>query len=1048
MEWKMLSESKKLFPHWLDKSKDSNFSKHLSILENQQRDMRHKIKTVDWSRLLNKPLQIHKTQTEPHKWEMEFLINVPRLKTVKIYKNPTIVNNQVVNSYIVINGYYVDGDFYENHNTQITNLGSSASDGTYIESEIRVSDDYDNKIIGEEGKYYHDMGTDKYYKYENSIFSEVDEIYVPKTSEIHSASFIDNYSHFYKHIIFEDNSNSTTIMKLVHDSDGNQKYKTVFDYSENGDTENNGKYELHIVEKQNNPVLYYNISDEKYYNLIDGEFEEADENNINIILDAEDNITSPIPLIETEDITPIISDDKYVIEVYTWNDYHFLKGFPEIDFIDYNHNNIIDEDERTYDNLQIEIEKINDIEYLTFRVHQHNIKLIEVLENEVPIHIADFMIENYDEDEEKFVERKNTYFTHIYNKDNNIPSNFIKDTSNIQQANLQDDEYVYRLPITEDDKIYDENNNYELKNNYDLKVTYYDSLHPYDSYYDKILTKRYVCEDSIFYHDISLDMLGTFYNVPRHVFLQTPPYETYDEKIEYYSNTYPTFCNTLTEDDYHYQKRLEYYINNYNKIYFPVLELWKYFHIDSDLINRKVILAEQNYSYLRTLDPEENKYINELSKNKLESFYLNYDYDFEEEINLQKPKLKSTITSEDYLHSVNGILVDENNNYIKDSNGVLVRTEYDYDCIENDSGTKEYIIHYENASKKIQWYNSKENQTIQQIKLTDGINVVPNTKYRFRFCVKEYPNKDLNLRIVYKSNEGNIREVEETTPERKDYDELVDEYNELRYSDYEKEWGVECEYICTDILTLPNAQKIEIYLESEDSFKISDISLQRITINHYDSEYMTTPTDYNSCVYDLYADYNAIPSNIKYENLTAFNKVLNRSLPLSKIGYFNFMIGDGIGENMKITDNIEIYVDDLMNVESGIIDAPNHMEINTINSNTNFYEHTYRFNRYVKKGDYEIIIKPYITNEDDLLSDFNIDITMLVFTENNTSKYETITINNFTNIENNEENSYFRIPFENKSDNSLEIRLYRNDAFKFKDFKLIRKSPLTMEELK
>ena len=58
MEWNMLDESKKLYPHWLDKNSNSNFSKHLEILNNQQRDIRHKIKSVDWARLLNKPLKI------------------------------------------------------------------------------------------------------------------------------------------------------------------------------------------------------------------------------------------------------------------------------------------------------------------------------------------------------------------------------------------------------------------------------------------------------------------------------------------------------------------------------------------------------------------------------------------------------------------------------------------------------------------------------------------------------------------------------------------------------------------------------------------------------------------------------------------------------------------------------------------------------------------------------------------------------------------------------------------------------------------------------
>ena len=117
MEWDMLKESKKLYPHWIDKRNDSNFTKHLKILNHQQIDMRHKLKCVEWSRLLDKPLQIHKIQTEPHKWKIEFESHVRRLKKINIYKNPIIVNNEIVDNLNVIYGYYNNGVFYENHHT-------------------------------------------------------------------------------------------------------------------------------------------------------------------------------------------------------------------------------------------------------------------------------------------------------------------------------------------------------------------------------------------------------------------------------------------------------------------------------------------------------------------------------------------------------------------------------------------------------------------------------------------------------------------------------------------------------------------------------------------------------------------------------------------------------------------------------------------------------------------------------------------------------------------------------------------------------------------
>lgn len=1072
MEWNMLRESKKLYPHWLDKNENSNFSKHLDILNNQQRDIRHKIRSVDWARLLNKPLKIHKVQNEPYKYEIEFEVNVPRLKQVNIYKNPTIVNNRVVNSYEVINGYLHGGVFYENHVTEITNIENTETE-TYGESQIQVSDNYNNIIPNEEGKYYFDLISEKYYIYGNNSFSEVSEEDIPQTSLVHSESFIDNYSHFFRHIIYEDEHNEVIINKYVLDSEGNQEYKRRLSYSDDRYLEDNGKYELCLSDENGNPTLFYNTTTEKYCTFEDGEYVELDDSVvkwldynpsltgeyfywndetvdgfIEVVFGTDDEFHwifakddgkstySRIPLIETEDITPLVSNDKYVLEVYTWNDYHFLKGFPEIDFIDYNNNNIIDTDERTYDNLIIELEEIANKEYLTFRIHQYGIKLIEIFKDDIPIHTADFIIEKYDSETGQI----NSNFAHMYYSDND--EYFMKDTRIIEEANLDVDEYVYRLPINEEDKIYDGNGNFELKNKYDLQVTYYDATHPYDSEYDKILRKTYVCEDSIFYHDVSLDVLGVLYNVPRHVFRQ-PNLETYDEQLDFYSKTYPKFSNTLTEDDYHYQKRLEYYINNYDKIYFPCLEMWKYFHIDFELINRKVIVAEQNYSYLRTLDAWEDKYINELGKNKLESSYLNYEHPFQEEANLQKPRLKAIISPNDFVNSKNGILVDENDNYIKDINGTPVRIEYDYYINDND----EYVIRYKTASRRIQWYIAEEKNNQYQLKLTDSLKVVPNTRYQLRFCVKEY-NDELNLKIIYKNNDGDVREVEEKTLVRNDCDDSQ-EYNELIYSNYKNDWGIECEYLCNDFSILSTAQNVELCIESKSAFKISDITLQRITINHFDTEYMKTKTDYNSCVYDLYADYNQIPSNIKYDNLNIFNQVLNRSLPLTKVGYFNFVLENTNNfEDMNLDTEINISMDNLLDVESGILTAQDNANITQVNSTTGKYQHTYRFNKYIRKGEYEIIIKPFYEIETNIIEDFNIDITMLVFNDDNTSEYETLTISDFEEyLTSDDENYYYKIPFLNESDNSLDIRIYRDDAFQFKDFKLIRKAPLTMEEI-
>lgn len=1054
----MLEESKKLYPHWLDKSDNSNLTKHLKIVNNQQRDIRHKLKSIEWSRLLNKPLQIHKTQTEPYKWKIEFEAYVPQLKEVNIYKNPTIVNNKVLNNYKVIKGYLDNNNFYSTVTKEIVDSSYELDEENhvFVEDDYEFLNRYDDLIIGEQDQYYYDLLSKKYYKFSNGSYLEVSEDEVPQTSLIYSESFIDNHSRYFRHIVYDDNIRESIIYKYVIDQENNKQYKTKLSYNQS-EFNDNGKYEL---TNSDDISLYYDITVKKYcvYDDNKNQFVEIDDENIIFVNNSnqilsngnyyifteldENSNGSRIPLIESEDITPIISNDKYVLEVYTWDDFHFLKGFPEIDFIDYNNNNIIDVDERTYDNLSIEYETVFDKEYLTFRVHQYGIKLIEIFKDNKPIHKADFVVEKLGFSNKSI----NTNFAHVYNYNDNLVYYPFKDTDSLEEIKLDVDEYVWRLPLTEEDKIFDEKGEFtgELKNKYDIEVTYYTNpSKPYDSEYDKILRKTYVCEDSIFYHDVSLDMIGVLFNVPRHSFIQIPSLKNVEEEIDYYNHTYPKYCNSLNEDDYHYQKRLEYYITNYNKIYFPCLELWKYFNIDSELVNRKVILSEQNYSYMRNLESDEDKYINELGLNKAQSFYANNNYVSEEErsvINI--PKLKAHISEYEFKHSRNGVLIDDEGNYIKDTLGNNVRIDYDYYVNEEE----QYVIKYESVSKTFYWYNTKQllnskNIPYYQIILTDALSVVPNTRYQLRFCVKEYPNKDINLKLIYKNRKGDIREVVENVPIRKDYDENINENNELIYNNYNKDWEIECEYICTNFITLDTAQNLEICLESESDFKVSDITLQRVTVNHYDSEYMRTDTDYNSCVYDLYADYNDIPSNIKYDDLEIFNKILNRSLPLAKKGFFNFAItNDEMSENMNLNTDVGIYINNLLDVESGILSANDYKE--------NILEHTYNFNKYVKTGDYEIWLKPYMYDESNIIFDFNVDIKMLVFTEDNHAQYETITLTT-SDLEKyyDKDDNCFKILVNNKSDNSMSIRLYRDSNFSFKDFKLIRKMPLTMEEI-
>ena len=50
---------------------------------------------------------------------------------------------------------------------------------------------------------------------------------------------------------------------------------------------------------------------------------------------------------------------------------------------------------------------------------------------------------------------------------------------------------------------------------------------------------------------------------------------------------------------------------------------------------------------------------------------------------------------------------------------------------------------------------------------------------------------------------------------------------------------------------------------------------------------MRTHTDYNSCVYDLFVDYEDIPSNLKLPTSSEFDTIFKRCFPISKKGFLN-----------------------------------------------------------------------------------------------------------------------------------------------------------------
>lgn len=429
MKINRLDYTKSLFPHFYDKTDESNFTKHLKIVGKQQYDMRHKLKTVEWSRILEKPLQIWKEQSKSYVYDMHFKVLVPNIKQINIYKNPVINDEE--------------------------------------------------EIVG----------------YEELCYTE-------------EHSYAENVRFFDK-------------------------------------------------------ILY--------------------------------KLQSP---------NHMIPRDTFVLEVFTWDDYHFLKGFPENDYtvkedniLDYRYNETF---------LSIKLEEISYSKYLTFRVHKDKIKHIIIYKNEVPFITHEFDFERIGSSTPS--DFSYTYFDDsITNEETYLQGNFDSyyeienledgDTNNVKRyyVDTGKDEYVFRLPLTDDD--FDDDG--VVKDIYDLEVRTFEKRYRCRQEYDKVYSKRYVGYDEqlndCFDHDYSLDMIGRLLNVHRFRF-----YQTYSETDKYLSRTYPAYNNRATEDDYHYMKRIQFYISNYNHIVFPVLEFWKYYHTFATIKSRKRIVGEMDNVYFRT----------------------------------------------------------------------------------------------------------------------------------------------------------------------------------------------------------------------------------------------------------------------------------------------------------------------------------------------------------------------------------------------------------------------------------------------------------------
>ena len=433
----------------------------------------------------------------------------------------------------------------------------------------------------------------------------------------------------------------------------------------------------------------------------------------------------------------MIPRDTFVLEIYTWDDYHFLKGYPENDYtvkedniLDYRYNETF---------LSINIEEISYTKYLTFRVHKDKIRQIQIYRNDEPFFKQEF-------DYDRIAKSSSTSFSYTYFDTPNTNENtygqddFIyhyeiedDDTNNIRKYFVgSTDEYVYRLPLDDSDFV-----DGVLKDIYDLEVTTFEKRYHCRREYDKVYSKRYCGYDEqlndCFDHDYSLDMIGRLLNVHRFRF-----YRVFDDTEYYLSRTYPTFYNRATEDDYHYMKRIQFYISNYNHIVFPVLEFWKYYHTMATIKSRKRIVGEMDYAYFRTSDSEDYICSDDIDLNEEE---------FESETITEYSINKATLVSGESTHIALGDGWDEAT-VVKD---VYVVPSADYRLRY---GVKD---NSEDVTVRLICYNRKGTELRTSPILPIGVDgndhpYTTTTGYTYTDTLVSIPSDTASIKIVLESN--------------------------------------------------------------------------------------------------------------------------------------------------------------------------------------------------------------------------------------------------------------------------------------------------------
>lgn len=203
---------------------------------------------------------------------------------------------------------------------------------------------------------------------------------------------------------------------------------------------------------------------------------------------------------------------------------------------------------------------------------------------------------------------------------------FVCKFPNLKSAKIfKNQELIYSEEFEFDENISAFDYNYEYDTRFDLVDEMVDEseeeisiervpdIIPQDEFlfeietYDEYIIKKGFPENDThqgneFDHDESLDEIGVLNNCPRKEYIETLDYE----------NTEPKFNDRLSEDDYHYMKRMLHYLVLINTVPLPVAEIWKLYGIDATMLNRERLLLKmfdienENYTHYYDNSTDEN----------------------------------------------------------------------------------------------------------------------------------------------------------------------------------------------------------------------------------------------------------------------------------------------------------------------------------------------------------------------------------------------------------------------------------------------------------